>query len=204
MKNCYYCGEKAESKEHVPPKSFFPSGLRKRLITVPSCDKHNSLKSKDDEYVRLFLIGMSKNINNDSCKKLKKLQKKSIDSIVRNPSLLNLIVKEPKYHTQQHDNAAISFLYDQRRVYSFFLSVAKGLYFHHHHAQWSGNATIHPHFLISEQSDEMIEMEESIVSESSCGDNKEVFYYKVKETEEKTYIGICLYSEFKVSLIFRG
>jgi hypothetical protein len=56
---CYYCNEIATTKEHTPPKCFFPkkkdlpSGspdYRKNLITVPSCEKHNTGRSKDDEY----------------------------------------------------------------------------------------------------------------------------------------------------------
>ncbi len=58
MKNdqyCYWCGEPATSKEHVPPKCLFPEDkdikpilnetFREHLITVPSCDKHNLSKS---------------------------------------------------------------------------------------------------------------------------------------------------------------
>ena len=57
------CDKKAISIEHAPPKCLFPprdSGkdCRKNLITVPSCNLHNSEKSKDDEYLR-FIIAIS-------------------------------------------------------------------------------------------------------------------------------------------------
>ena len=56
---CYMCTSAATSVEHVPPRCLFPEqkdlpigvDLRKQLITVPSCDIHNSRKSKDDEYL---------------------------------------------------------------------------------------------------------------------------------------------------------
>ncbi|MBH3005970.1 hypothetical protein [Serratia ureilytica] len=50
---CYYqgCLEKAETKEHIPPKSFFPRDEKNQLLTVRSCVKHNNVKSKDDLYV---------------------------------------------------------------------------------------------------------------------------------------------------------
>jgi len=53
MKICYFCGENAQSKEHVPARCFFPENesYRKQLITVPSCEKHNEDTSVDDEYV---------------------------------------------------------------------------------------------------------------------------------------------------------
>ncbi|HBR4918392.1 hypothetical protein ACYA6O_20465 [Klebsiella pneumoniae] len=50
---CYYqgCSEKGVTKEHIPPKSFFPKDEKSQLLTVRSCVKHNNLKSKDDLYV---------------------------------------------------------------------------------------------------------------------------------------------------------
>ena len=55
-KTCYMCEELATSVEHIPPQCLFPEqkdlpdgiDLRKQLLTVPSCDKHNSKKSQDD------------------------------------------------------------------------------------------------------------------------------------------------------------
>lgn len=50
---CYYqgCKQGGITKEHVPPKSFFPKDQRKQLLTVPSCTLHNNSKSSDDVYV---------------------------------------------------------------------------------------------------------------------------------------------------------
>jgi hypothetical protein len=53
------CEAAPTSVEHVPPRCFFPErkdlpagvDYRKGLITVPSCDAHNSDKSKDDVYL---------------------------------------------------------------------------------------------------------------------------------------------------------
>lgn len=62
---CYWCGKLATSKEHVPPKCLFPefkdtkdvydNSFRHNLITVPSCDEHNLVKSRDDEYLMTCL-----------------------------------------------------------------------------------------------------------------------------------------------------
>ena len=49
-KACYYCGAPATSREHFPPKSFFPK-VNLQLKTVPSCEKHNNKKSNDDQYL---------------------------------------------------------------------------------------------------------------------------------------------------------
>jgi hypothetical protein len=59
------CDATETSREHAPPLCFFPevneSGreYRKNLITVPSCDVHNSKKSKDDEYFRAVVVMMA-------------------------------------------------------------------------------------------------------------------------------------------------
>ena len=60
---CYMCNKPKTSNEHVPPKCLFPEkqdvtdgkDYRVNLIKVPSCDEHNSEKSKDDVYLLFFL-----------------------------------------------------------------------------------------------------------------------------------------------------
>ncbi len=49
---CYACDELAITKEHAPPRSFFPPVHRSKLITVPSCARHNNDNSQDIEYAR--------------------------------------------------------------------------------------------------------------------------------------------------------
>lgn len=62
---CYMCDQSEISREHAPPACFFPEAkvvgknLRKNLITVPSCDAHNSQKSKDDEFMRAIILMQS-------------------------------------------------------------------------------------------------------------------------------------------------
>lgn len=59
---CYMCDSDEVSREHAPPSCFFPEAstfgkdLRKNLVTVPSCDAHNSKKSMDDEFFRATLL----------------------------------------------------------------------------------------------------------------------------------------------------
>lgn len=50
---CYRCESVATTKEHFPPRCFFPkgSGLNLQLKTVPSCTTHNNDKSGDDQYL---------------------------------------------------------------------------------------------------------------------------------------------------------
>ena len=62
---CYFqgCIAKGTTKEHIPPRSFFPEGEKEQLLTVRSCEKHNNAKSIDDLYV-LAQICMNASPNN--------------------------------------------------------------------------------------------------------------------------------------------
>lgn len=53
-KNCIFCLEKAETKEHIPAKQLFKGFSDKNLITVPSCKKCNSGFQKDEDFFRQF------------------------------------------------------------------------------------------------------------------------------------------------------
>ena len=63
-KICYWCGKEASTREHVPPKCFFPDSVdadgkkinRNQLITVWACQKHNNNKSDFDEYLRNRIV----------------------------------------------------------------------------------------------------------------------------------------------------
>src|SRR3989344_5164982 len=65
-KTCYACDQEATSKEHFPPKCFFPNrGKFLQLRTVPSCPKHNGNKSDDDLYVLTHIcLNTSRNGSN--------------------------------------------------------------------------------------------------------------------------------------------
>jgi len=54
---CVYCTEaQGTTKDHVPPKSFFPEPRPANLITVPSCKKCNSGAAMDDNYLLATLM----------------------------------------------------------------------------------------------------------------------------------------------------
>ena len=53
---CYYCGAKATTFEHAPPRQMF-KGFLCDSLTVPSCNGHNAKKSGDDQaIISSFLI----------------------------------------------------------------------------------------------------------------------------------------------------
>jgi hypothetical protein len=52
---CAYCGEKATTRDHVPPKGLFLKPLPTDLVTVPSCSRCNHGASGDDRTFRNHL-----------------------------------------------------------------------------------------------------------------------------------------------------
>src|SRR6056297_1597568 len=96
---CYFCGKPATSSEHVPPKCIFPEqkdlpdeDYRKNLITVPSCDKHNAAKSRDDEFLMACLAPV---VGNNGAGFLH-MNTKLSRSYARNPHLLDDNIRDPK------------------------------------------------------------------------------------------------------------
>src|SRR3954451_9328117 len=80
--HCYMCPALATSREHVPPRNLFPEAsetggvdYRVNLITVPSCDLHNSAKSLDDEFLMVSLAGIIGNNSIGYSHKLRKLDR---------------------------------------------------------------------------------------------------------------------------------
>jgi hypothetical protein len=58
MKQCYYCGNKAKTKEYIPPKQMF-KGFKVNSMTVYSCEKHNTDKSgMDDAIIKSMLLSI--------------------------------------------------------------------------------------------------------------------------------------------------
>ena len=100
-KFCYFCGGKATTKEHFPPKIFFPEGVARK--TVPSCQEHNNDKSKDDTYIFTCIALYAQTYSNLAKEKFYK----DCDVIFkRSPKFKNLIFNNPNEDNEgyrQHD-----------------------------------------------------------------------------------------------------
>lgn len=216
---CYFCGSPATSKEHVPPKSFFPNvgekDYRKNLIKVPSCDAHNSFKSKDDEYIRLLFVALSTKINDGSNKDLFRIRDSVIRSMLRNINLFPLLFRNTNppisLTSGKIPEVPISSDYDFDRVIKFLEYVAKGIFFHKYKRIWSGNIDVIPHFLITDSTPEDIrEMSEKYMTVFtevfSFGDNKDIFCFEIYEFNSgsslKFSLDFCFYGELNVTCNF--
>lgn len=223
MITCYMCDEEATSSEHVPPKCLFPEkkdlpegiDLRKSLITVPSCEVHNSQKSDDDEYL-LYCLAMS--IPSNSIGKDHFLSK-IIRAVKRNPSLIRKFLHNS--HSAQAENLStnevfetIGFQVDDLRFDKAIEQLSRALYFYHFNKKSKGKLKIYPNFLLSmednyketnEKITEMDIMAEKLFSEEAdFGLNPEVFKYCAVDTGvgQPKFLRLYFYGGNRVTVIF--
>lgn len=148
--NCYFCCKIETSMEHVPPLCLFPEekdinliNFRKQLITVPSCELHNSKKSKDDEFLMITLasifgindIGIlhlatkvSRTIERMGIQNFHEILKKTTDqkTIEENEILPEINIGYPDYS----------------RFVNCFKHIAYGLYYHEFKETYDGEVII--------------------------------------------------------------
>jgi hypothetical protein len=140
---CYWCGKEATSHEHIPPKCLFPEkkdiehifnqSFREELITVPSCDLHNSKKSKDDEYLLVCLSTMLG--NNDVA--LIHTYTKVKRTLAHNPEIINRIDDFTiKVGNKDYPISAIKV--DNNRLLNSFEGIARGLYYYEYSNVFTG------------------------------------------------------------------
>lgn len=123
---CYMCHEPATTREHVPPKSFFPDGHKTDLLIVPSCAKHNNGNSSDVEYVR-GIISSAIHVNETGQAVNRGKVKRSYD---RSPGLLRQSFKGLVPVLFQGEETA-AFDVDKDRLDTVISAIAHGVYFHH-------------------------------------------------------------------------
>ncbi len=144
------CDEKAVSKEHVPPKCIFPEqkdvsgeNYRKELITVPSCEVHNSRKSEDDEFLLVSLAGI---FGNNSIGYRHKFGK--VDRAIKRSSMKLIdkaFTKKNHYVIKTKNNYFLEVIWgtpDHIRLNNCFKHIAYGLYFEHFNHKFNGKVKV--------------------------------------------------------------
>lgn len=221
---CYICNQTKTSVEHVPPRCLFPQkkdlpegfNLRKQLITVPSCNEHNTAKSKDDEYLLYMLL---LNIPNNKTAE-NYFFNKAIRAMKRAPSLFQGFTKTQISVTaideksgEVHNTIAVQV--DEERLNYSLASIGQALYFHHYNTPWEGRIKAYPHFLIHLKENNAKELykpneimqqatEQFMAEEELHGENPEVFSYQFAEGNESTTLVMYLkiYEGSTITLLF--
>lgn len=220
METCYLCERVAVSKEHVPPKCLFPKdklsskglGYRQNLIKVPSCDVHNSLKSKDDEYLLFLLVtGMYDNDNKEHL-----FTNKTLKAINRKPHVYESFMKDLKPTLIKNKLGNVyetaTFTVDLKRFDSVIHHIACGIYFHHLGEKWFKNSKVISNALIdlSEGNQSINDENEAVFATlrkgfeilPSHGDNPEIFKYKFySKNTDKHLIHMTFYEGIEVTVL---
>jgi hypothetical protein len=133
---CYWCGQQATNKEHVPPDNLFPPNHKVNLITVGSCIEHNNKFSELDEKFRLILQAAG---GNKIAREM--FADKTLRGFKRNKSHQNEFHKNT--FCVGYDNKTIDLLrIDGKSFNLYFSKMVRALYFYHSKRIFNGNIII--------------------------------------------------------------
>lgn len=202
MRTCYRCDERETGVEHVPPRCIFPEGkdvggedYRVNLITVPSCDKHNLAKAKDDEFLMAVLASLVGNnsvayrhLTSKVTRAMEHTSFRLLDTVVRESRSIFAVDSKGVAMRVLIGNA------DLPRLHSIFESIALGLYFEEFGRRFGGSkVVVVPMFLTYQNNDGTKESagealkrkvyplleQENAGTWPKKGANPEVFYYQL-------------------------
>lgn len=207
------CESLKTSDEHVPPKCIFPElkdtsdsiVRRKNLITVPSCDEHNSVESKNDEYL-LYVLSTSITSNFVGHAQANTKVKRAI---ARKPILFNqlsqnsTLIPFTNFNTGDKSDAIVIFV-DGDRVNLTLEKSARALYFHTTGEKFVGTANVINGFLLNSQENsenklKIFEQTEKIFNHYPyLGNNQDTFKYKIININKSAMLLLEFYGMSKV------
>lgn len=131
---CYWCGKKATSVEHVPPKNLFPNDYKIDLLTVGACIDHNEKFSKLDERMRfhMTLMGDPEIARNQFEKKVLKGLARGKSKGLMTDLFSNSFVGNNDKKWQRDDSNVFSL---------YFEKIIRGLFFYHYQAHVNGSTS---------------------------------------------------------------
>jgi hypothetical protein len=209
---CYMCDKPALSKEHVPPKCVFPEqkdangkDYRKGLITVPSCDDHNSAKSKDDEYLMMVLTSYFD--NNRAAQD--QIKAKIARAWLKTPRLSTSVVKNLCL-VAMSDGAKHAYEVDTPRFDRALEWAANGLYYHTYSTRIRQPYKVISYPLVQldgptgaavnvGRAKILLLANQMLEGLQIYGDNPEIFWFQVSPiVEERSVMRMCFFEGFQV------
>jgi hypothetical protein len=183
------CDERAVSDEHAPPKCFFPKvkdvgvNLRSNLITVPSCDEHNSSKSRDDEYAMMFVVT---HYETNSVAR-NQFSTKCIRALKHSRGLTSVVFKKPrKIRVGRQPSFAVTV--DRARFDRVIEHTCRALFFHELRRKFTERLFVwspafrHPNLEPDTQESELgYHARQVLQSQPRLGKNAQVFWYQIFE-----------------------
>lgn len=218
MPTCYMCDRDAKTVEHAPAKCLFPArkdvpsqkDYRKNLITVPSCEEHNTATSRDDEYLLYILSASITSSDVGLTQFLTKVRR----AAERSPALVSsmLMTTDPVkifHEDTQEWKDAYGIQLQAGRLDSVFSKNAHALYFHEVGKKFEGRVKVVTGFtLYSDRSvnsaiETALEAAESFFAQHETrGDNPDVFFYRFEEGSNTATMLMNFYGTSKVLIQF--
>lgn len=214
MPTCYMCEKQTTSKEHIPPRCIFPEGkdaggkdYRKNLISVLSCDEHNSEKSENDEYLMQIIVWHFE--NNEAARR--QADSKVMRSIIKHRKKSDF-VKTLQY---RNINGILlpTFIFDAERVQTELDHIARGLYFWEFRKKNTDPLVVLTPVLFNtetensyarnyQRQDLRAVTRRYMQNFPKKGDNPEIFYYQIDKSEGagRLLLRMVFYEGFEVSV----
>jgi hypothetical protein len=217
--SCYMCQRLATSSEHAPPLCIFPerkdtaegTDYRRNLITVPSCDEHNSKKSRDDEYLLFALAGSYTSSNVGLTQFTTKVRRafehrpSKADHFVSRSAPVRLRKLE-----QVEWEDGLQVIVQGDRIDAVLENCARALYFHETGKKFQGPAAVLTHFTMYGDKDvqgnitrAFLATESVFANQPRRGNNHDVFWYKFQESSATAVIYMSFYGESTAIVRFK-
>ena len=185
---CYMCPSEGVTREHVPPKCFFPAECRENLITVPSCNDHNNGGSLDVQYTWVIIltsISVAENLDNlpDG---VKELLNKALGTLERNDARLAQRLRNNFQRIRVNSGETIAYEFERERFDNIIHSIAHSLYFFEYGKKYEQNSKLSictPNILYSDLLPDIYAIlfdlieKKYVTSLSYKGDNQVIFKY---------------------------
>jgi hypothetical protein len=223
---CYACSAPATTREHVPPRCLFPEtkdlpeglDLRRNLLTVPSCELHNTGKSPDDEYF-LWVVCCSLTTNKVGqrqlyTKLLRALRRDASTWLSFESGARDVLVTDSE-SGRQHEATMCPF--DGARFQRTLELIARGIYFAHFRETWLGPLKVHADFVDAPDEPNQATLREArltlfrgakqvFATATWHGANQDVFRYAVHEPDERfrALVRLVFYGACTATAFFRA
>lgn len=159
---CYCCEEIATTRDHIPPKCFFPQkkhlssvspDYRSQPITVPACSAHNNSRSCDDEYTAAVIVMNSQSDLADAI-----FKSKWVKTLLRRKGVLGKRIfstaRSIKFISRENNllipRETLAISYEMKRIERVIESIARALYYleSDYQEKWTDDCIIRsPNFL---------------------------------------------------------
>ena len=118
--NCIYCGESADSREHVPSKIFINKPYPENLSIVPACEICNNSFSADELYTWLVLKFLEKQWHCNSLSDNEKLRYQ------KNKGILDTVITDINAYINSCNNQKSIFSFQSQRIKRIIEKLARG------------------------------------------------------------------------------